>query len=483
MKKLLLLLVALAPGVLLAQTEIKLVKEYATDVRDMDGPVVLNDKIQITVTNADKDHFNVIANNEDLSSAWTTNLTGYNVFCGIFKNKVLVVSEDNAKEFRDQVTYTARLLEGATGKVVLEKVIYDKTLAYEEIPHFSVTADGSTFNLTIVESKTVHKMRVFNSVNHEGVNDIISMSIDERLNVVNTFHPAVKDGNLLTVQYDKAGNLYNSWYINGVVSVFKYLSKAEPVSQVTEAYEIPKRAKAAFRFLPSTKDPNVVYMAASYTDNDNVCKVRISKLNFFTQKSHPIDDDFNKSDLKALEKSFVPVNTKLDKPSDLDSKWLNIVSLSEQNGMLIVFFSSEHITSLISTTPTGSSTHVSNNPSCLLISGYDLDLNHKYYQVMPSSYKLTTVYNFFSKLTCRIKGSMLCIIAPYKGDGLLYSVMEPATGAWKSMTLLEKRKLGNSYAPNVDSTFWYTNSFAVPYIEARGMMKNFKNIALQQFSY
>jgi hypothetical protein len=491
-KKLLVPILLLLPFLCLAQSEAGLLKDYAKDVHNMTTPLKWSEKLNIIAVNGEKNQIAVAGIDPDMNETWTTALDGYAISVSKFKGKVLIVTTTNHDRRPDQVVYKGFILDPATGKVVLEKEMYTADQQYIVEPHFFESKDGSFYKMAIRQTNLENKIGFFNflapvalfTVPHmmskqAETSDITVMDFDEKLNPINVFHPAISDDAFITMGCNSLGALYLSWYRHGNVNILKYLpGKKDPIAQVNEEFDIRKGSESYFAFFPSEKNPDILYMTISYKNADKEFALTVSKINFAKNSIQPVDESLTRAHLKELVKAFVPVNKKLDKPYDLIGNFCTVRLLTEQNDRIIVFLSAASVTTYHS--PSGGYTVVAEEGS-MLIKGYDLDLNPKYDQLLPSGYKINTP--FLLNPGIYKTGNNLNIIADYKKDGTLSGAMNISTGEWDSMDLLPKKKLAGDDFPEADNILWYPSGFVIPYTRQRGFTKVNQDISLQQMVF
>ena len=498
-KKLLFCLLICAPSICSAQTEATLKKDYAKDVHNMVGPLRWDDNTNVIAINEEKNTVTISAIGSNMQEAWTTSVPGYALSISKFKGKILVVSAPAWKRFQAMTTdasYMGYLLDSRTGKVMLQKELYGGHLDLVEFPHFFSANDGSFFKLVVRKTNMDTKKhyenlffpvalfnvgRMMSKVKE--TTDITTMDFDDQLNPINIYHLGAKDdAAFVDMTCNSEGSLFVSWYTNGNISMAKYpYSKKESSLQISESFDLHKKADAYFTFYPSIKEPNLIYMTITYKNPDNDPELTVSKLDFTKNTIYPITEVFTNKHLKELVKGFIPVNKKLDKPFDLVGKYCAVKLIVEQNDRLLVFLSSAYTTTSTSTLAAGSSSsYTFAHEGSLLINGYDLKLNPLYYQFFPSGYDIQG--GTFLDPGFNSTGNTLNLIADLKKDGTLSGTLDVATGAWNDMYLLPKKKLSSTDFPQADQIMWYVNGFIIPYTRQRGWTKTNQDISLQQFT-
>lgn len=211
-------------------------------------------------------------------------------------------------------------------------------------------------------------------------------------------------------------------------------------------------------------------------NQDKDAELGIGKFDFSTGKKYFVAEAFDKAHVKMLQKSFVPLNKKIDDADLGPRSGLHLRYLTETNGVLIAALTSRYLT-------TGSY-GIWNTENSVLINGYDENLNTKFQQILPIKY---TVPNNFLPFGYHAAKNKLYVVGNTK-SGLttlngVYGCLDINTGKWDKMYVLSKKKISNTDYADGDVILWFNDNYLVPYFEAKGLMKNKFNITLQQNSY
>ncbi|EHQ28793.1 hypothetical protein [Mucilaginibacter paludis] len=488
-KKTLIYLLLFIPVLSFAQTEVASLKEFASDVKQLTTTLRLSDKVYVTEVNTDNQHFDLTAIDDKMNILWKTTLDGYSLTLGNFKGKIIAVASTDFGSIKSKNnTYKGYLIDPATGKVTLSKIIYDNQQEYQESPYFFHAEDGSIFKLAVRQTNLKRKLHVgfagFSSVDADAseTKDIVVMDFDEQLQAVNTFHPAISDDVFITMACNYSGTLFIAWYRkDGNVNVLSYpQGKTQPAAQINQSIEIhngdsKKTAAKYFEFYPSVENQNVLYYSILYKNLDNDPELTVSKLDFTKNTKNAVTEVFNKKHIKEIEKAYEPINKKLDKPESISGKLLVVRSIKEENDRLLVFMSSRVVTASATF-----SYGVWTTEGSMLINGYDLNLNAKYHQIFPSHYTNT---GLFLSTGYHKEKNTLHVISNFETSASLYGSMDLTTGQWQSMSLIPKKKLSSYDYIQSSDVLWYPNGFIIPYLKLRGLMRTSRDIALQQIAY
>ncbi len=494
-KNLLCYLLLFLPFFTFAQSEAGLLKDYAKDVHNMTKPLKYSDKLNIVAFNNDNNQVSLSAIDNDMNVVWSADLDGYSLSIGKFKDKIVVVAATDYGLMKNKNnTYKAYLIDPASGKVVIEKIIYDNNQDYAETPFFFHPEDGSFFKMAVRQSNLTRKLHVglpgplalftFNKLENDAnaTQDISVIEFNDKLDATNTFHPALSEDRFVTMECNNKGSLFIAWYSKeGTVTVRKYpLGSKAPSVEITEDFDMhngssKRNAAEDFKFYPSKKSPDQLYFSLFYKNSDNYQELTVSKLDFVKKTSTPVTEVFTRSHLKELEKAYQPLNKKIDKPFSISDRDLVVRDISEIGDRVLVFMSSRSFSS--STINPGS---VWVSEGSFIINGYDLNLNLQYNQLFPSGY--TVAGGAYLGIGYHKDGDNIHVVAPYKKDGAVYGTMSIASGEWSDMSILPKKKLGGADLPNAEHIFWFDGGFTLPYARQRGMTKVNQDISLQQFT-
>lgn len=490
-KNLLFYFVLLLPVFASAQNDPPLYKDFAEGIKSI-NTLVFDEHVNILQINTDNENFDLEAVNDQMQVLWKTSFSGYSLAVKKFKGKVLaIVSTDHSSIKGINNTYKAYLVDPKNGKLLAEKEIYTAPDTYMETPSV-FTGEGDHFLLAVRETGMARKIHValpsvfalitINKLEKEfnATRSLQVLEFNEKLEKINDYKPALANGTMINWACNTHGDLFIGWLNGPSIEVYKYdAGKAAPSDQLTADIEFKNDDKIVpsehIVFKPSETNPNVFYYGLTYVNTDDVAQLGVGKFDFSTNKKSYVAQPFSKASLKALEKSFVPVNKKLDDINTGNAKSLRIKYFNEKDGSIVAALSTTFV----------SSGRYSNSmiETSLIINGFDNDLALKSQQILPSGY----AYGITLPSAFRMAKNKLYIVSNLKSGMLtingIYGCLDLATGKWDKMELLSKKKIGNSDYMNGDGVLWFGSNYVVSYFDPAGWVRVKFNITLQQNEY
>jgi hypothetical protein len=490
-------LLLLLPFLATAQNEPTVLKDFYKASRNIPSSFALNDHVNIIQANPDNETFDVMAVNDQMQTLWKTSLKGYVHTVVKFKDKVLAIaSTDFSSAKRYNNTFTGFLLDPSTGKVLIEKILFDGQQDFFTTP-FIFTGEGKFLKIAIRQTNVERRIHVslpgifsiasFNSYykQYHQTKAIDVIDFNEKLEPIYKFKPIVPDEPFLGMACNNQGDLFVNWFNKGNVEFEKYDSgKDKPLKQMTASIvmandDILKNMDENLIFLtPSKKNNNVLYYSLAFKNPDKERELGIGKIDFATGKKDYVNEIFVKAHVKELKKSFVPINKKLDSPDLGAVSNLEVRKLMEIDDHLIVTLSS---LSASSSTIVSGGTWISE--STIMLNDYDTNLHLNHQQLIPAEYSVpyrtlpTGYYHLNNKLYIftNDKHGMTTLNA-------LVCIYDLSNSKCESMNWLPKKKIGNSETAASSSVMWFKNSYIMPYLDVRSMSGKY-DVTLQQNLY
>jgi hypothetical protein len=492
-KNLLITLLLILPFIVSAQDDAIVLKDFYEKARSIPSSFILNDHVNIMQVNKDNESFEMIAVNDQMQVLWKTELKGYILTGAKFKNKILAVASTDYSSIKsNNNTFKGYLLDPSTGKVLVDKVLFEGPVGYMTDPYV-FTGDGDFFKLAIRQNGMERRVHVTtpilfmisNSYSKQ-MNETRSLDVidfNDQLEVINKYKPEIDKGDFINWRCNNSGDMFIGWLNGTSLDFVKYnAGKNSPSNKVSSDVAFKKENKdippGAFIFIEASKKTgSVLYYSLMYKDLTNKeMELGIGKLDFSSGKKQFVNEVFSKDHIKSLEKAFVPVNKKMDKPDLGSPKNLGVRGIGENNGHLVI--------SLSSRSSSQGTMGVWEQESSTLLNGYDTDLNLKYQQFIPSGYsfpnRLLPSGYYFNKnklfVISNDKQGMTTMFATY-------GVLDLTSGKWDKMIWLSKKKISNSDFAGSSSVLWYSNGLIVPYLDIKSGIGTTKyNITLQQNS-
>ena len=496
-RQVLVILLLLSPFLSFAQEEGSVVKDFYKSTRNMPTSFVLSDQVNIMSVNNDFENFDVIAVNDQMQKLWKTSLKGYIHKVTKLNDKILVVaSTDYSSTKLYNNTYKGFLIDPSTGKVLIEKVLFDGTQDYLMSPYV-FTGDSKFLKLALRTTAMERHMHVampgmlsiisFNAFYKQfhQTSSLDVIDFNEKLEPVYKFKAAVPaDETFLGMACNNQGDLFVNWFSKGNIDFVKYGAGSDKPSKsvksniVLDGDEIVKNmASDLIDLTPSKKNGNVLYYSIAFRNPDKERELGIGKIDFSTGKTDYANEVFTKDHVKEIKKSFVPLNKKLGSPDIGGIKELTVRKLMEVDDHVIVILSS--FSSQSSTIGSGQWIIESN----LLLNDYDSNLHPRSQQLIPSEY---SVPNIPLPVGYYHKDNKLYVITNDKHGfttlNAFVCIYDLSSNKFESMNWIPKKKIGGSEIAATSSVMWFKDSFLMPYLDTHMMSGKF-DVTLQKNGY
>lgn len=467
----------------------QLIEDFAKHIKTSTA-FAFNGHLNIMQTSSDDDKFNLTAINDKMQVVWKTTLNGYNIQVDKFKDKVLALASSSHSTVKGtNNTFIAYLLDAETGKLLLNKVIYQSSDEYFEFPQMC-TGDGNFFELAVRQCGIKRNIGLgagyvaffSNKYTHEynETRNIKVTTYNEQLDSVSTFKPIISNGTFISLTWNKNADIFISWFNGPSIEVYKYnAGKTTPANQLTVPVAFKENKNLIPKnllFMQPSENKNVLYYSMIYLNENKDPELGIGKLDFGTSKNLFVTQVIDKKVLKAVKKSFIPANKSIDDVDFGNTKGMNIKYVNEVSGKLIITMASNMSVS----GGYGSALY----ENSLLLNVCDENLNLKFQQVLPANSKypnkaLTTSYH--------ISGNKLYLVANAKkglaANVCIYGALNLNTGKWEAMDYLSKKHIDNNNFSEGSSVLWYDNNYIVPYFDPKGLMDSKYNVTLQLNNY
>lgn len=490
-RQLLVILLLLSPFLSFSQQENPVVKDFYKSTQMIPSTFVFNEQINVMVANDDNEHFYVIAVNDQMQQVWKTSLKGYIHAVEKINDKILaIVSTDFSSARRYNNTFKGFLIDPLTGKVQLEKVLYDGQQNYLTSPYI-FTGDGNFLKLAIRTTGIERHMHIntilsgntyYKQFHQTSSLDVIDFN--EKLEPVFKFKIATPANEaFLGMTCNDQGDTFVNWFSKDKIDFIKYdAGKDNPSKSITGSIilddDLLKNLdEDMINLAPSKKNSNILYYSTTFRNLGKETELGIGKIDFSTAKASYANEVFTKSHVKDIEKGFVPLNKKSGSADLGGIKALKVRKLMEVDDHVIVTLSSIGFRS--SSIGSGSWIFESN----LVLNDYDVNLHLRSQQLIPSEYSapsmsLPTGYYH--------KNNKLYVITNDKHGfttlNAFVCIYDLSTNKFESMTWLPKKKIGSSEIAASSSVMWFKDSFLMPYLDIHMMSGKF-DVSLQKNAY
>ena len=449
MKKLLLqYALLLLPVFALAQSSPIFQKDFTPEIRRVIQSFKIDDHTYAMLTNIDNDNFELVAIKDNMVVLWRSKFSGYAIGAGKFKGQILAVAATGYSEKKGMFGpfvekrfvsghYNGFLINVETGKLILQKEIYDSPAEQLQYPSFFITGDGSKFNLVIEKIDEKEAITVFGKKQNV-VNSLTIVGANEKLEgpTVSNITPG---GSFIALTYNNNADLFvfDVEPDNKTLKVSKYeAGKSQSSGSILQDIDLRSKPEIDYSgtfVANSPTDNNVVYCALTHSNPNNDHELTVGKFNFNKHSGQIVNEVYDKKYVRTIEHNFVPFDKKLDKPIiGFDNEYLNVRYIEEYNGTLLVTlseWSSDRLSA--GTFPIGDLS--------IVINGYDLNLKQKLQQVFPIHYGF--YFPFF--VAYHTDNNSLYVVANTATRGLvpLYGQLDLNTGNWFKMEKLDSHPL------------------------------------------
>ncbi|GGG96664.1 hypothetical protein [Pedobacter zeae] len=443
----------------------------------------------VDVPNAD---FAVVTIDDKLSQKWITELSGFPMAIGKFKNNIMVIAATDHSYFKSfSNQFKAYLLEEKTGRLVSEKIIYDGSKDFVEMPEFFFSEDGAYFKMATRLTSLKRKVHIglpivgfFTALKMDkDFNESQSYTVidfNDKLEQIQKMEPDMPDGDTWKASCGDDGSFIISTVdaSKGKCNVAIYLSSSpSPLKTVSIPVDAFNQDDISSITFASSKKPLINYIGIFYKNANKERSTLIARIDFNNGTFTSIKEVFDKAHLKELQKSFVPANKKFDDLDFSDIKYLNIRNISEYNNTLLVTISPKYSVS----SSRGSFT----SEGSVLMNGYDAQMKPLYHQFLPRTY-LSRGMGEASDLSFNQTENTLRILANQSDGGsvaTIYAEMDLGSGKINKISMIPKDDIKSSYYANTESISWLNNSFIIPFVERMGIFSKKVDLQLLQLKY
>ncbi|MBD1364173.1 hypothetical protein IDJ77_10165 [Mucilaginibacter sp. ZT4R22] len=477
----------------LAQNDDPLIMEdFAKGIKGS-NTFAFNDHLNVMQVTTDDDKFDLVAVNDKLEIVWRTSLAGYGIKTDKFQNKIVALASSDHSFFKGTTnTFLAYVIDPANGKVLAEKVVYKSTNDLVEFPQM-YTGDGAFFKLAVRQSGFARKIHVgipiyslftMNSYTRE-YNETRNLQVieyNDKLDSISAFKPVISNGTFISLAWNKHADMFIGWLNGPTIEVYKYdAGKTKPSNMLTAdvVFKEDKSIIPSEHFMLKPSDnSNVLYYSMIYVNEDKDGELGIGKLDFATNKKLYVAQALDKATLKAIKKSFVPVNKKIDDVDMGYGKGMKLLYMDELDGKVVTAIASH------STRASAISNGVFMIENSILINAYDQNLALKFQNVLPTGYiypsrHLKTSFHFNKNklyMVSNAKTGMTTLSG-------LFSILDIGNGQWDKMEYLSKKHISNSDYSDGSSVLWFSNNFIVPYLSPKMFSATKTDVTLQLNNY
>jgi hypothetical protein len=310
MKKFLLpYLLSLMPVIAFAQGELPMLKNTWKKVPGMASSFKFNDHLGIMQVTLTDTSFELIALNNKMSVLRRDSLKGCGVTCGKFKGSLLAISDSGFSKTGNINPYYAYLVDSASGKIILQKTIFDHKAKHHEEATSFFTPDASEFNLVVRQADV--NTGYLSSVKNK-TEDLTLISLNEKLEPT-YLKPKIPDEDFVALTMNKSGDFFlMTTRDEQSLEVRRYdsgrVEPSEPIILQCGGFDKPDLFAAAEDLTASDMDRNILYLAIGHNNQDADREILTAKLNFATHQLQTSSEVFTHKHVREVEKGFIPFN-------------------------------------------------------------------------------------------------------------------------------------------------------------------------------
>jgi hypothetical protein len=450
-----------------------------------------DDKVAMIV-NTSKSDFAVVTIGDQLDQKWITEFSGFPMAIGRFKENILVIAATDRSYFKSFTnTFIGYLIDQKTGKLIATKTLYDGSKDFMEEPQFFFSKDGSYFKMSV--RTTAMKKKIHVGLPIVGFLTVLKVEKDYATTTAYEFidfdnqlvqsqrtSPIMPPGQTWEAACGEDGSfiiITKDSYV-GKFNFATYLSgKREPLKSVSVPIDIFRGSNDGGMLVASSKTPLVNYFAMMYKNISKEQCLIVLKIDFAKGTFLLNQEIFDKSHIKELQKSFIPVNKKFDNLDFSNPRMMDVRSINEYDDKLLVTVSPGYIIS--------SPNYSYRMEESVLINAYNQQIKPIYHQFIPRIY--LSLLGEGNDIAYNQKGNVLRMVANQKDGGTgvdaIYAEMDLNTGKMLKINELSKDHIKNSYYASTSTLWWQKNSFTIQFIQKPGGFAKKLDVQLLQLSY
>lgn len=438
----------------------------------------------------------VVSVTPDYRFKWTTAITG-DPFCiaRLGDNVIVVAATDRSyfKSYNNQ--YNAFLIDPASGKVLMQKEIYNGSKEFMEFPRFYTSESGKFFKFSVRRTAVKRKVHV----GLPGLGALVTLkTLEKQANTVQRFAIVTIDKNFDMKTVEPA--FPEGTYINSVsnadgdVFVFTMNNKSsfqvsrypEGQTQAVSSINQPLGGELKRMLDPETgesqlfpvcddKNPSAVYWGMM-VDAGKGTTLLVSRINFADGSSSLASETFTQDKLRGLKKQF--------KANNEDVGRLDLgVSENMVLHSLRVF---EDRVFVITAAQIGSGSFF--NFSSEIVSSFSKDLKLNYQLVIPNRFYVKSPGTPYAEAELNRTGDVVRFIANAdKGIAAvrsIYGEFNAETGQMLKLTVIPRgKKVSNDAFVNGKAIMWTDKSYTVSFCEPKGWTGSKEDVTVKQYAY
>ncbi|MCW3111559.1 MAG: hypothetical protein JWQ09_6065, partial [Segetibacter sp.] len=306
-------------------------------------------KVMLSATEAvglcsiEKDEYGVVQLNSKMQNKWLTAVKGLPLTITKFYDKLLVITVPGNIE-DDALTLDASIIDAKTGKIISTKNIYKHNNSYKSEPKFFFDPASNRYLIGIRQTEIDGSEKKGNIVEMRKKASLTSafqlLTLDEKADIVKSIKVPVSNYSyFINCGLSKRGDLY--WVTNDdelIYTVEKLNLVGEKANnKINVNLGAEKKRTPAIAFSISNNNPDVIYLAAGF-DNENKEHVTGTyKLNFSDSKVLRNETVYNKEFKNSMKDNYEEINKDIDNPSTKFWDDMEPAAILEEGNRVIVY--------------------------------------------------------------------------------------------------------------------------------------------------
>ncbi|MEP6613269.1 MAG: hypothetical protein ABJA76_15320 [Mucilaginibacter sp.] len=463
-KNLFIAILLILPFLTNAQSAPVFVKHIEKATWGISGTCKFDEHLNILQFDTGTNEFGLIAVNNKAEIVWRSTFNRAYMGFGKFKDNVLIITSPHNGFGGYQMPITGHIIDVKTGKILLEKSLFNIQTSNKIIVKPFFSESGSFFKLSVREAQSKKGFNPFSSASKYGkTKNLTIIDFNEKLEPVNQFNPKIDENAFISLATNNDGDLFIAAATNGYsVSFVKYIKgKQEPSLPINVEFDIrdKKDSDEPEKIIDNLKlaaSGNSLYSCLIEKNEAKEYQLTVNKIDFEKMSKLQTTEVFTKERLAEIIKASPGVTDKYDvwvgKPKLLTVDYLQAF----ENNVIIVYSDRESVT-----TYDGHRNSYYVNAGSLVINCYDPYLKPKFLNIMPINYSaggwFTPSYYYHSNTLSIVATNRAHTGGKFSGLIPMYGNLDLSDGKWKRLEYFDKSDLPSGSFN--DHAMWYGDGF------------------------
>lgn len=438
----------------------------------------------------------IICTDNSSNKKWAARVEGYLQSAEVLGDNLLImVSTDFTLFTKSNSTFKAYLINPDKGTIIKEKILFTGNNNYYTLPYVLISKDKKVLTLATRETAIKRNVKIapgfvgamytLKKLSDQGnvIKAFNVLSYDENLVEKNAVSPVLPEGDFIGIQKTINDDIYVAVSQNKKgITISKYLPNTEKaIKSITEPYSYyggflnMGHLNESINFYADTINNNTVYISGSFKNGDDYITM-FNKYDFASDKHKRFKKSFTKSEVKAMKKSYEPVNKEFKKLKLAEAKDFELAMIAiHENGYFMVL--SDHRTTQATTMNSGLF-HYSEG---IIVYNLDQNLTIKTISTIPRDYLGKTP----SSINLCVKDDYLYVFGSHEHHArFMVGKVNIATGKLEDVQSVEPAKANNSNFANLTNAIFSPSRIIMPVLDYKLAFGKIKfDVDLYQFSW